>query len=100
MITPTVGRVVYFYVKESKYDFGHCFIAGKPHTALIVYVHSDKLINVTAFDTNGKQYPFTSVELVQDGGQSSGEFWCEWMPFQKGQAQKTEALEKELTAKG
>lgn len=100
MIAPTVGRVVLLFTKDAKYDFGYCFTPGKPHVALITAVHSDTLINVVAFDANGKSHPFTSIELKQAEDQKTyGTFWCEWMPYQKGQAAKTEAVEKELAAK-
>jgi hypothetical protein len=101
MIQPTVGRVVLLFANEPKYDFGFCFVAGKPHAALVTAVHSDTLVNVVAFDANGKSFPFTSIELKQAEDQKTyGNFWCEWMPYQKGQAAKAEALEKELAAKG
>lgn len=96
MINPTVGRVVLLFTREPKYDFGYSFTPGKPHTALITAVHSNTLINVIAFDANGKSFPFTSIELKQDDNQPiGGVFHCEWMPYQKGQAAKTEALEKQ-----
>lgn len=99
MIKPTVGRVVHFYPGESKYEFGYCFVKDRPHAALVTAVHSDRLVNLTAFDANGKSYGFTSVQLVQDGDQVPGGMYCEWMPYQIGQAQKTEALEKQLADK-
>ena len=100
MIQPTVGRVVHFYVTDSKYDFGFNFLAGKPHAALVTYVHGDRMVNLVAFDANGKTYPFTSVALRQPGDPEpmAHSYWCEWMPYQKGQAQKTEELEKALAA--
>jgi hypothetical protein len=99
MTQPTVGRVVHFYTKEGKYDFGYCFGTGRPHAAIVTHVHSDKLVNVVAFDANGKSHGFTSVQLVQADEQVYGPVYCEWMPFQKGQAQKAEELEKALAAK-
>jgi hypothetical protein len=97
VISPTVGRVVLLFTKEPKCDFGYSFTPGKPHTALITAVHSDTLINVVAFDANGKSHPFTSIELKQDDDQTVyGTFHCEWMPYQKGQAAKTESLERQL----
>lgn len=88
MITPTVGRVVWFY-KD-----------GKPHTeqpyaAIVTYVHSDTMINVVAFDYNGVSFGETSVLLIQDEGSygnPGGGSWACWMPYQKGQAAKTEQL--------
>lgn len=94
MITPTVGRVVWFYP------------AGRAHTeqpcaAFITYVHSDTMINVGGFDYNGKPFGETSVLLVQGEGcygNPGGGSWAGWMPYQKGQAAKTEALEAKLAS--
>ena len=93
MIKPTVGRVVLFHPQ------------GQPETtvpALVCHVHSDTCVNLAAFDENGEKIPgTTSVTLVHEEGdwRPSYGYWCEWMPFQKGQAMKTEHLEKELAAK-
>lgn len=99
MIVPTVGRVVLFVPKQAKYEFGFCFLAGREHAALVVAVHGDRCVNLAAFDANGKSYNFTSVTLQQPGDPEPGGDYCKWMPFQVGQAQKTEALAKELAAK-
>jgi len=99
LITPTVGRVVWFRPKNTVFrdDKGnvihHDGIA--PLAALVVYVHSDTMVNLSVTDHAGRQFPITSVTLVQDG-ESTENLGCyaEWMPYQKGQAAKTEALEQ------
>jgi hypothetical protein len=83
MIQPTVGRNVLLFVKDGRYEFGYCFRPGKPHVALVTDVHSGGLINVAAFDANGKSHGFTSVQLIQDDEKPYGDVWCEWMPYQK-----------------
>jgi hypothetical protein len=72
-----------------------------PFAAVIAYVHSDTMVNLAVFDGNGVAHSRTSVELAQDGGRkiSIGEMHCEWMPYQTGQAAKTEKLQAELDAK-
>ncbi|MBF5006826.1 hypothetical protein ISG32_21500 [Diaphorobacter sp. NR2-3-3-1] len=46
-------------------------------------------------DANGNAHSRTSVPLVQDGDSCPANgYYCEWMPYQKGQAAKTEAAEK------
>ncbi len=89
MISPTIGRVVWYY------PVGH--IPGEqPQVALIAHVWSETCVNLAIFDGNGIPYakPPTSVLLVQDGNERpGGGNFCEWMPYQKGQAAKTEALE-------
>jgi hypothetical protein len=94
MIKPTIGRVVWF--TPSKYsDLPSS--GGQALVALIVHVHSDKLVNLAVFDSNGYQHPVTSVDLIQDGEQKPVEGgYCEWMPYQKGQAAKTEKAEAAL----
>ena len=77
---PTVGRIVHFHP-----------VATVTHAALIAYVHSDTMVNLAAFDGNGKPYGVTSVELVA-AGKPKPEFghFCEWMPYQVEQAKKQE----------
>lgn len=96
VIKPTVGRVVWFHPFENS---GEANFArhqdGQPYAAIIAHVHGDRLVNLSVFDANGASHPRTSVALVQDGEPSPrGGFYCEWMPYQKSQAAKTEAVEK------
>jgi hypothetical protein len=92
MITPTIGRVVWYYPKGMQHT-------SQPHPALICYVWSDMMVNVGGFDSNGVPFADTSVLLLQDEGSygnPGGGSWACWMPYQKGQAAKTEALEKQI----
>lgn len=109
MIKPTVGRVVLYTPSEND-----CKGAGgmaRPYSggkcaAIVTCVHGDKMINLAVFDANGKLFPVTSVSLLQDDdkpavdaeGKEYGRY-CEWMEYQKGQAAKTEELEKRLDNK-
>lgn len=107
IIKPTVGRVVWYRLRD-KDDIHMCRFNTQgesrpdPLTALIVGVETDRLVNLIVFDTSGQMFPRKSVPLVQDGEPVSGCCaYCEWMPFQKGQAAKTEAAEKNAsTASG
>lgn len=88
MIKPTIGRVVLVQNRTGSTDI------SQAEPALVSYVWSDRMINVGGFDHNGMPFAFTSLTLLQDddtppaiGG------YAEWMPYQKGQAAKTEALE-------
>lgn len=92
MITPTVGRIVWFY--PAGHSRNH-----QPWPAIVAHVWSDTCVNLAIFDSNGKplEQPPTSVLLVQDNMEvPSGGNYCTWMPYQKGQAAKTEQLEKQL----
>lgn len=87
MISPTVGRVVWFYPK------GHP-AHEQPLAAIVAHVWSDTCVNLAIFDANGRPMaePPTSVLLVQPGNPvPTGGFYCTWMPFQIGQAQKQAA---------
>lgn len=84
MIEPTVGRVVWIRKRVQ---------TSQPEVALITYVHSATCINVAGFDANGLPFNHTSVVLRQPEDEAPHYMHAEWMPFQKGQAAKTEALE-------
>lgn len=97
MITPTIGRVVWFYPSPSDATlfplralFGH-----QPMAAHVAVVHNDALVNLMVIDPTGHAHPRGSVILRQEGDAppENAAAYCEWMPYQKGQAAKTEALE-------
>lgn len=95
VIKPTVGRVVLFYPRGHQPN-------EQPHAAIIAHVWSDTCVNLAIFDANGQPYPpgHTSILLVQPGSEvPSGGNYCTWMPYQVGQAAKTEELEKKLADK-
>jgi hypothetical protein len=94
MITPTIGRVVWVIRPLESLDI------KQPEVGLVTYVHGDHCINVAGFNSNGTPFTLTSLWLVQDDeAKPEGNFAC-WMPYQKGQAAKSEALEKQIGAGG
>lgn len=100
IIKPTVGRVVLFYPSSRTGDAGFaCPQAGEPLAAVIAKVWSDSCVNLAVFDANGVAHSRTSVLLVQDGQERPGSYYCEWMPYQKGQAAKTDALKAQIESK-
>ncbi|WP_312903626.1 hypothetical protein [Stutzerimonas nitrititolerans] len=93
MIKPTVGRVVHYF--PAMLDEGAKPEPGSPLAAIITRVWTDTCINITYFDANGVAFGKTSVLLVHDDQQPAPDgAYVAWMPYQKGQAAKTEALEK------
>ena len=100
IIKPTVGRVVWFHPSEFTGEAGFArHQDGQPYAAIIARVWSNILVNLTVFDANGAAHSRTSVPLVQDGGGApQADSYCEWMPYQKGQAAKAEAAEKAASA--
>ena len=98
-IAPTVGRVVYFTPASTSplirdYKSGVC-------TALITAVHNDNCVNLAVFDANGQHHSRCSVCHVStvpaDDDAKKYDTW-DWMPYQKGQAAKTEQLEAKLVS--
>lgn len=102
MIEPSNGRIVWYtpYKNELLSPYGMVVQRDQdgrviPLAAMIAAVHGHRMVNLVVFDANGHLFPVTSRQLLQDddvahelGG------YCEWMPYQKGQAAKTEALER------
>lgn len=92
MIKPTVGRVVWYWpVGPKSKEAG-----DQPCSAQVAYVHSDRSINIGFFDHHGHACAATSVPLVQEGDVYPSGPFAEWMPYQKGQAVRTEQLEKQV----
>lgn len=79
MIKPTLGRVVW-YTNEKQ----------EQHTALVCYVWNDTCVNLACFDGDGVPYARTSVLLFhgEEGEVRPEGLFCEWMPYQKVQAEK------------
>lgn len=87
MITPTVGRVVWVIRPHATLDI------EQPEVGFVTYVWSDRMINVAGFNSNGEPFRLTSLMLLQDDDPKPEHDFAVWMPYQKGQAAKTEALE-------
>lgn len=85
MIKPTIGRIVWYWPTTPD---------TQPRAAIVTRVWSDTCVNLAIFDPNGNAMsnPPTSVLLLQEGNERpSGGGFCEWMPYQIGQAKKHEA---------
>ena len=87
MIKPTIGRVVWYQPNDiDKTCFNN---SDQPCAALVTYVHNDTMVNLVVFTPNGVSLGRTSVRLVQEGESPNvDESFCEWMPYQIGQAKK------------
>lgn len=88
MIKPTVGRVVLFRPSAEQVIPEFIWFKDQPCAALVTYVWGDRMVNLAVFDHGGKEHKFTSVPLVQEGDPVSAYHYCEWMPYQIGQAKK------------
>lgn len=92
MIEPTVGRILWYYVKDHKRD-------EQPLAAIIAHVWSPTCINIGLLLRDGafSANPPQRVRLVQDNEVvPNGGGFCTWMPYQIGQAAKTGALQEQL----
>lgn len=97
MIKPTIGRVVWFTPALNDPQLPR---RDQPNAAIIAYVHSDTCVNLAVFDSNGATVSRTSVKLVQDTDVYAIDGpHAEWMPYQKGQAAKTEETQTTGLAK-
>jgi hypothetical protein len=107
MILPTIGRIVLFHPSTQRTfstlsnDGGFARIdPTKPLAAIVTHVWSDAMVNLTVFDSNGVSWSRTSVALIQEGERKpEGGYFCHWMPYQTGQAAKTEKLQAQLDGK-
>lgn len=89
-IVPTIGRIVWYRAYESD-DFAGAAesrTGGQACAAIVTHVWSDTCVNLAVFDANGGTHSRTSVLLVQPGSDVPGSGYCEWMPYQIGQAAK------------
>jgi len=103
MIEPTVGRIVWYHPGFLPAGQGAHPDEILPYSlaaAIICYVHSRTCVNLSVFDANGVPHSRCSVRLVQDKSSetplASGEAYCEWMPYQRGQSNVQEKLEARI----
>ena len=97
MIEPTVGRVVLYHPAVDDPGGMHLSEPTKDvHAAIICYVWDNTSVNLAVFDSNGVPYARTSIYLLQEGNERPVGPYCEWMPYQLGQAKKTEEAQAKL----
>lgn len=105
IIAPTVGRILHYFLHDpADTSLPRFNTQGNdrpdPLAAMIVGVHSVDHVNLVVYDANGVAHCREAVPLVQGKGAAypADRGHCEWMPYQKGQAAKTEAAEAKLIA--
>jgi hypothetical protein len=94
MINPTIGRVVWYRPGAHETNLA----SDQPLAAIITYVHSDDKINLVVFGKGGDCHRRASVPLWNGEGDAPTIVHAEWMPYQKGQAEKTEEAEAKSKA--
>lgn len=88
MITPTIGRIVWFtppWNRDERRD------TDQPLAAIVVYVYSDREVNLVVFGQDGYTEPRIGVSLLQDDdGIPTDTCYAQWMPYQIGAARRYE----------
>lgn len=84
LISPSIGRKVWYWTRENK--------TGQAEDATVVFVHNDECVNLRVTDHNGDSRPVHRVVLRQPGKPVAHDVdaYCEWMPYQISQAIKHE----------
>lgn len=103
IIFPSVGRKVWY--RPTQNDLRGPIpmtVAGsveagtaQPLDATVIAVWGDRMVNLLVTDIVGRQFPVLSCTLLQEGdepvkdgdGNVVGRY-CEWMPYQIGQAKQ------------
>ena len=97
MIYPTVGRLLHYYPGENDSGLVSSVIPQPPLAAIVTFVHTERVVNLAVFTSQGGFASRCSVTLLQDDDiPLMGDSYAQWMPYQVGQAAKTEALAAEL----
>lgn len=92
-IIPTVGRMVHYWPDASEHIDRN---DEQPLSGQIAGVNSDGTINLQILDCRGCARSRVGVVLIQENDERPLHSFAEWMAYQKGQAAKTESLEKQL----
>lgn len=101
VIKPTIGRVV-LLVPNGDHRLSHlCCVEGEPFAATVAYVNPDDgRVNLSVSDHIGQHFALPGVPLIQadETEPAEGVAFCHWMPYQIGQAAKTEEAEAKAAA--
>lgn len=96
MIQPTVGRILWYIPHVDKGGMPN----GQPHAAILAHVINERSVNLAVFNEDATLYSAkTSVRLLQEDDPIPPEGdYAMWMPYQVGQAKKTEEAEAKVAA--
>lgn len=87
IITPTVGRRVYYWPNEEDQARFGVFDAQQPCDAGILYVWGDREVNLEVTGPSGVKHTVQNVQLLQgDDEAPEGKTFAAWMPYQRSQA--------------
>jgi hypothetical protein len=103
MIEPSIGRKVWYRAGKTGAGAHMKRFGDQPFDASVVFVHNPRSVNLVVWDHAGVPWRQDKVQLLQDDDKAPNvaeRGYAEWMPFQKGQAAKTEALERKAGTNG
>lgn len=87
VIEPSIGRKMHFYPNGASFHSTPYVIdASRPMDADVVYVWSERMVNLSVRDHIGQVHAFTSITLRQPEDAIPQGPYAEWMPFQVAQA--------------
>ena len=91
LIKPTIGRKVWFWLNNSAIGSPHSYQpssldANQAMDATVVFVHSDRCVNLLVIDHAGYSHVVQNCRLHHTGDDMTDGKYCEWMPFQTNQA--------------
>lgn len=92
MITPTVGRIVWYKPTPQDRERGMDTNGDEPLAAVVAAVLAPTVVNLGVFDATGALHVRQRVDLVQPEDPEPEEGgYCGWMPYQVEQAAKVAA---------
>lgn len=97
VIVPTIGRQVWYWrrrrnVRELEDD------SLQPEAATVCYVWDERMVNLRVINKDGHSRAETSTVLRQPDDEPPAHDYCEWMPFQVGQAKAQRPTIEKLEA--
>lgn len=99
-IQPTPGRVLWYYPSKDEKTGLHLpfLLHGEgPLAASIAHINPNGTLNLGVLDSSGNHHSRQGIVLVQDGEDVPAEdAYATWMPYQVGQATKTEQVQQQL----
>lgn len=86
VIPPTIGRKLHFYPNGCGFHSTPVVLGPQPMDADVVFVWSDRMVNLCVRDHIGQVHALTSITLRQPDDAVPQGAYAEWMPFQAAEA--------------
>lgn len=84
MITPTIGRKIWFWPNQTNTACYTVLDAAQAFDASVVFVAADDRVHIAFFDHTGVPFIRHDVPILQDDKPlPAGTCYCAWMPYQQ-----------------